>query len=49
MMSLEAFMMIGLATAAVALAYTKLNCPAEGARLAWMPEGGEDDLPSGPS
>lgn len=49
MMSLEAFMMIGLATAAVALAYTKLNCPAESVRLAWTPDGNDDEFPHGPS
>lgn len=42
MISLEAVAMIGLAAAAVYVAYAKLQCTGEDPRIAWMPDLPED-------
>lgn len=44
MMTLEAFVMVALASAAVLVAYTKLKCPqtAEDHRIAWLPTAADE-------
>ncbi|MNS32451.1 hypothetical protein D3C72_645370 [compost metagenome] len=44
MMTLEALVMVLLATAAVVLAFTKLKCPAasDEHRIAWLPASTDD-------
>lgn len=42
MISLEALVMVALATIAVLIAYTKLSCAHDDPRITWLPEAPDD-------